>query len=178
MAGARQPTDLVVAKGRKHLTQAEEDARRDREVIVPPPQRAKPPKWLPKELHKEFRALGRQLLDVGLYTDLDADNLGRYLIAHHEYISATVEVQRALEPVPGRGRDLEAAESWGRVQDRYFKQARNCANDMGLTVSSRCRLVIPSVAGTIAGAADEGADEFTELLRRRQEAAMSRAGDG
>lgn len=177
MAGARQPTDLVVAKGRKHLTRAEEDARRDREVIVPPPQRAKPPKWLPKPLHKEFRALGRQLLDVGLYTDLDADNLGRYLIAHHEYISATAEVQRALEPVPGRGRDLEAAESWGRVQDRYFKQARQCAEAMGLSVTSRCRIVVPP-AVVNAASADEGTDEFTELLRRRQEAAMSRAGDG
>ena len=46
MAGARQPTDLVVRNGRKHLTRAEEDARRDREVVVPAPQRAKPPKWL------------------------------------------------------------------------------------------------------------------------------------
>ena len=144
MAGARQPTDLVVMNGRKHLTRAEEDARRDREVVVPAPQRAKPPKWLPKELHREFRAIGKQLIDVGLYTDLDADNLGRYLVAHHEYISATAEVQRALTQAPGHARDLEAADGWGRVQERYFKQARNCANDMGLTVSSRCRLVLPS----------------------------------
>lgn len=40
MSGQRQPTDLVVARGRKHLTHAEEDARRDREVRVPPPARA------------------------------------------------------------------------------------------------------------------------------------------
>jgi len=116
MAGARQPTDLVVMNGRKHLTRAEEDARRDREVVVPAPQRAKPPKWLPKELHREFRAIGKQLIDVGLYTDLDADNLGRYLVAHHEYISATAEVQRALTQAPGHARDLEAADGWGRVQ--------------------------------------------------------------
>lgn len=175
MAGARQPTDLVVAQGRKHLTRAEEDARRDREVVVPAPQRARPPKWLPKPLHKEFRALGRQLIDVGLYTDLDADNLGRYLIAHHEYISATAEVQRALEYIPGRGRDLEAAESWGRVQDRYFKQARNCANDMGLTVSSRCRLVLPSSLPAAAFTPSEGVDEFTERLRQRQADALARS---
>ena len=84
MAGARQPTDLVVRNGRKHMTRAEEDARRDREVVVPAPQKAKPTKWLPKPLHREFRALGRQLIDVGLYTDLDAYNLGGYLIANHE----------------------------------------------------------------------------------------------
>ncbi len=37
----------------------------------------------------------------------------------------------------------EAAEDWSRIQDRYFKQARACANDMGLTITSRCRLVVP-----------------------------------
>lgn len=175
MAGARQPTDLVVRNGRKHMTRAEEDARRDREVVVPAPQKAKPPKWLPKPLHREFRALGRQLIDVGLYTDLDADNLGRYLMAHHEYQVATLEVERALSAQP---RDADTVDRWGRVQERYFKQARNCANDMGLTVSSRCRLVIPSALPAAAFTPDENEDEFSQLLRKRQEAAMSRAGNG
>ena len=31
MAGQRQPIDVIVANGRKHMTKAEEDARRDRE---------------------------------------------------------------------------------------------------------------------------------------------------
>ena len=37
MAGRRQPTDVVVANGRKHLSKAEEAARRDGEVQVPKP---------------------------------------------------------------------------------------------------------------------------------------------
>ena len=157
------------------MTRAEEDARRDREVVVPAPQRAKPPKWLPKELHREFRAIGKRLIDVGLYTDLDADNLGRYLVAHHEYISATAEVQRALTQAPGHARDLEAADGWGRIQERYFKQARNCANDMGLTVSSRCRLVLPSNLPAAAFTPESGADEFTVRLRQRQADALARS---
>ena len=32
MAGRRQPTALLEANGRKHLTEAEADARRDQEV--------------------------------------------------------------------------------------------------------------------------------------------------
>ena len=44
-------------------------------------------------------------------------------------------------------RDQENADAWGRIQERYFKQARNCANDMGLTVTSRCRLVVPDSGG-------------------------------
>ena len=170
MSGKRQPTALLEANGRKHLTVAEADARRDREVVVPAPQKAKPPKWLLKGLHKEFRALGRQLIDVGLYTDLDADNLGRYLTAHHEYQIATLEVERALGAPE---RDADTVERWGRVQERYFKQARNCANDMGLTVSSRCRLVLPT--GSSASAPEGGADEFTERLRQRQADAMARS---
>lgn len=139
MPGKRQPTDLVVANGRKHLSRAEEAERRAGEVRVEPPKTAKAPKWLPEGLRKDFRALGKRLIAAGLYTDLDADTLGRYLLAHHQWLIATQETEAAL-----RERDSEAAEDWGRIQERYFKQARNCANDMGLTVTSRCRLVVPT----------------------------------
>lgn len=138
MPGPRQPTDLLKATGRKHLSHAEEAERRSREVRVEPPKTAKPPKWLPEELRKDFRALGRRLIAEGLYTDLDADTLGRYLVAQHQWTIAAKEAETALQE-----RDQETAEDWGRIQDRYFKQARGCANDLGLTISSRCRLVLP-----------------------------------
>ena len=133
MPGPRQPTDVVKAKGRKHLSKAEEAQRRAGEVQVERPKTVKVPKWVPEDLKKEFRALGRKLLAAGLYTDLDADTLGRYLVAQRQYILATQETERALDQ----------RDSWGKIQERYFKQARNCANDMGLTVTSRCRLVVP-----------------------------------
>lgn len=141
MPGPRQPTDVVKANGRKHLSRTEEAERRAREVSVPAAKTAKPPKWLPEALRKDFRALGKRLIAAGLYTDLDADTLGRYLVAQHQWIIATAEAEQALT-----GRDQEQADAWGRVQERYFKQARNCANDMGLTVTSRCRLVVPESA--------------------------------
>lgn len=138
MAGPRQPTDLIKANGRKHLSRAEEAERRAREVQVPKARTAKPPKWLPEQLKGDFRKLGKALIAVGLYTDLDAETLGRYLVAQHQYLIATMETEKALIK-----RDQEQADAWGKVQERYFKQARNCANDMGLTMTSRCRLVIP-----------------------------------
>ena len=138
MLGPRQPTDVVKAKGRKHMTKAEEAQRRAGEVQVERPKTVKVPKWVPEDLKKEFRALGRKLLAAGLYTDLDADTLGRYLVAQHQYILAAQEAEQALTR-----RDQEGADDWGKIQERYFKQARNCANDMGLTVTSRCRLVVP-----------------------------------
>lgn len=66
MPGKRQPTDIVKAKGLKHMTQAEEDARRDQEVHVPPPDKAVPPKWLPKKHHNEFCEIGEILRTAGL----------------------------------------------------------------------------------------------------------------
>lgn len=138
MAGKRQPTDVVIANGRKHLSRAEEAERRAGEVKVSPAKTAKPPKWLPEGLRKDFRAVGKRLIAAGLYTDLDADTLARYLIAQSEYLMATSHVHKAYQE-----RDPEEVEDWSRIQDRHFKQARNCANDLGLTVTSRCRLVVP-----------------------------------
>lgn len=142
MPGKRQPTDVVVANGRKHLSVTEEAERRACEVQVPKPKTIKAPKWLPEQLKKDFRALGKQLLACGLYTNLDADTLGRYLVAQHQYLLATEEAEEALSM-----KDQKNADAWGKIQERYFKQARNCANDMGLTVTSRCRLVVPNMDG-------------------------------
>nr|DAY06491.1 MAG TPA: terminase small subunit [Caudoviricetes sp.] len=167
MAGKRQPTDVVLANGRKHLSRAEEAERRAGEVKISPAKTAKPPKWLPETLKKDFRAIGKRLIASGLYTELDADTLGRYLVAQHQWLIATAEVEKALsqkDPETGqirKKRDLAAADSWGKIQERYFKQARNCANDMGLTVTSRCRLVVPDTGKQ----ATEDSNPMLELIR-------------
>lgn len=167
MAGKRQPTDVVLANGRKHLSKTEEAERRAGEVKVAPAKTAKPPKWLPETLKKDFRAIGKRLIASGLYTELDADTLGRYLVAQHQWLIATAEVEKALsqkDPETGqirKKRDLAAADSWGKIQERYFKQARNCANDMGLTVTSRCRLVVPDPGKQ----ATEDSNPMLELIR-------------
>lgn len=138
MPGPRQPTDLIVARGRKHLSQTEEAERRSLEASVARAKTAKPPKWLPEFLKKDFRTLGKRLIAAGIYTDLDGDALGRYLVAQHQWTAAMWKAEDALSQ-----EDLEQADAWGRVQERYFKQARSSANDLGLTVTSRCRLVVP-----------------------------------
>ena len=154
MAGRRQPTDVVIANGRKHLSRAEEAERRSGEVKAPTAKTAKPPKWLPEELKKDFRAIGKKLIVIGLYSDLDADTLGRYLVAHREYLMATKHVLRAYQE-----QDPEEVDDWSRIQDRHFKQARNCANDLGLTVTSRCRLVVPE------GARQEDDNPLLQLIQ-------------
>ena len=161
MAGKRMPTELV----KKHLTKAEEADRRAAEISLPAAKTVRPPKWLPEPLKKEFRALGKKLIAAGIYTDLDGDNLGRYLVAQHQYLIATQETEKALAK-----RNQEESDAWGRIQDRYFKQARNCANDMGLTVTSRCRLVVPNM-----GAGQQKPEDDNPFLQLIQGGAKKRA---
>lgn len=171
MAGKRQPTEVVEANGRKHLTEAEKDARRDREVHVPPPDEAIPPKWLPKRLHKEYREIGEILRASGLYAELDRDVLGQYFLSRERWLRADKKAGAAI-----RAGDEKLAREWTGVQGTYFKQARSCAESMGLSVTSRCRIVVPLPVQNAAKApVSAGEDEFTQRLRQRQAAALEEA---
>lgn len=171
MAGKRQPTALVEANGRKHLTAAETDARRDQEVYVAPPEAAVPPLWLPKKLHKEFREIGEILLAAGLYSELDRDVLGQYFLARERWLRADKLASQAI-----RDKDENLAQKWASTQNTYFRQVRQCAESMGLSVTARCRIVIPTPLQNAGKAGPEdGIDEFTRQLRARQAAALEAA---
>lgn len=94
MAGQRQPTDLVVMKGKKHLTKAEIEARKNAEVVAPN-DKVKPPAYLTPEQKKKFRKLSKELLAIKLIANVDCDALARLLIAQDQYIeiSRTVTVK-------------------------------------------------------------------------------------
>lgn len=162
MPGPRQPTDVIKANGRKHLSKAEEDERRDQEVYIEPPKQATPPKWLAKKFHGEFHEIGEILRLAGLYTDLDRDVLGQFLIARDRWVRADKLASSAI-----RDKDEKLAKEWTGVQSTYFKQCRQCAESLGLSITSRCRLVVPPAMAAAASEAD-GEDEFTRALRARQ----------
>jgi P27 family predicted phage terminase small subunit len=171
MAGKRQPTATVAAKGKKHLTKAETDQRLDNEVHVPPPDRAVPPKWLPKRLHKEFQEIGEILRTAGLYAELDRDVLGQYFLCRERWVKADKKAAKAINDG-----DEKLAREWTGVQSSYFKQARQCAESMGLSVTSRCRIVVPTaIVNAAQCSTDDGTDEFTQLLNARQAKALAEA---
>lgn len=169
MAGKRQPTALVEANGKKHLTRAEADSRRDQEVYVPPPEQVQPPKWLPKKLCGEYLEISEILLTAGLYSELDRDVLGQYFLARERWLRADKRAAAAI-----RTGDEKQAREWAGVQGTYFKQARQCGEAMGLSVTSRCRIVLPPALVSAAVPAQDG-DEFTQRLLARQAAALAEA---
>lgn len=164
MPRPRQPTDTL----KKHISKAEAAERRSQEFSVPKAEKATPPKWLgrgfdddvAKALKTEFRKIGKQLIDVGLYTDLDADTLAHYVVARHQWELASVQAEAALALGLGGGK---IAGAWSAIQDRYFAAARKCAGELGLTLSARCKLVVPEKTAD----EKEPADEFSRILRQR-----------
>lgn len=171
MSGKRQPTEVVKANGRKHLTVAEEEARRDREIHVPPPDKVEPPDWFPKgkKLRAEYCEIAEILRAAGLFSELDRDVLAQYFVARERWVAADKQAAKAIKDKKDGAEKL--AREWTNVQSAYFRQARQCAEVMGLSVSSRCRLQVPEAirnAGKAAGVTVEGEDEFTQALTARQ----------
>ena len=168
MSRNRKSADMIEAEGVNHMGRAELDERRDREVHVPPAETVTPPNWLPKKMHAEFQRIGEIIQKAGLYSDLDQDVLAQYFLCRERWIRADKEAAKAI-----RDKDEKMAKEWTGIQSSYFKQARQCAEAMGLSVTSRCRIVMPSAVVNAAGAAgDSGEDEFTQRLRSRQERAL------
>ena len=104
--------------------------------------------------------LGRQderivVLDADLgASQLDRDTIGRLVVAQAQYAAATRMVRDSLDQ-----ETPETCSSWSTLQEKYFKQARACANDLGLTITSRCRLIVPQGGGQA-----EQENPFLELI--------------
>lgn len=137
MAGQRQPIELLQAKGSKHLTKAEIQERQARE-IKPITDEIVAPAYLTKKQSEEFYAISAKLEKLKIMGETDVDALARYIVANDLYIQSVKQLRR--KEVRD---DPFLYDQWSKIQERYFKQTRSSANDLGLTISSRCRLVIP-----------------------------------
>ena len=138
MSGQRQPIEVVLANGKKNLTKAEIRERLESE-IKPVTDNITAPAYLTKKQKEEFTRISDQLQKLKIMGETDVDVLARYIIANDFYIKAvkklrTAEVQN--NPV--------LFDLWSKNQERYFKQCRSSANDLGLSISSRCKLVVPA----------------------------------
>ncbi|CEO32959.1 phage terminase small subunit P27 family [Paraclostridium sordellii] len=137
MAGKKQPIELVVANGKKHLTKAEIEQRKSTEVKANS-DKIKPPTHLTKEEKKQFKKISKELIDIGIMGNVDCEILAMYVESLTEYNKNSLELKQ-LNP----RKNYEDYNKIAIEKDRCIKQCRGFASDMGLTISSRCRLVLP-----------------------------------
>lgn len=137
MSGQRQPTKLLLAKGKKHLTKNEINERLKGEV-QPLTNNIVPPSYLTKKQRDEFEKISEQLQQLEIMSETDTDTLARYIMSRDLYIKLTKQLKKTeicSDPI--------VLDHYLKNQDRAFKQCRACAIDLGLTISSRCKLVVP-----------------------------------
>ena len=137
MPKQREPIELVLAKGRKHFTKEDIERRRTQEINVPFKD-IEAPDYLNGKMKEEFYDIAYKLLAIGVMTELDEDALARYLIAKQHYLKYSNLLTKALQD-----KDLEGAAKLATTQDKLAKQVRQFASDLGLTLTSRCKLIIP-----------------------------------
>lgn len=139
MGGQRLPVEVVKARGNKHLTKAEITEREERE-IKPITDDIIAPDYLTKKQKETFYTISGQLEKLNIMGETDVDALARYIVANDFYIKA-VKKMRSKEV----NADPVLFDLWSKNQERYFKQCRSSANDLGLSITSRCKLVVPKV---------------------------------
>lgn len=158
MAGPRQPLELVQAKGKKHLTK-DEIAQRQAVELKPCTDEIKAPSFLTNKQKKEFDRIAGQLEKLKVMGETDCDALARYITAQDFYADAVKELRKLSKERPQKKDYEDDARSYyadldtyytmmddaTKRQDRYFKQAQTAAAALGLTISSRCKLVAPVV---------------------------------
>jgi P27 family predicted phage terminase small subunit len=156
LARPREPVDLLLVKEKKHLTKEEIANRKSTEVSAPA-DKVRAPSYLSKKLKVEFDSIAQELIDIGIMSNLDCDALARYLLAKDMYVKITNRLSKMkptrkakmIERIDGIEKVLDVEvpnEAFADIlisQDKLFKQCRVAAGDLGLTISSRCKLVVP-----------------------------------
>lgn len=151
MGRPRQPIQLVIANNRKNLTKAEIAERLANEV-APCNDDISAPNYLSATEKKHFDKIAGQLDKLGILGETDTETLARYVTAQGQYEKITKELRTLLRKSPDAKSDnyfeqldiwIEKQEKLAKLQNRYFTQAQTAASALGLTISSRCKLIAP-----------------------------------
>lgn len=144
MVRPREPISLIKAKGKKHLTK-EEIEKREAEELKVPLFKVIPPTYLTKTEKDSFKNIAEKLLEIGIMTELDEDCLARYIIAKKLYLDYTKMLKKLISRKNKNDIevDIDDINKMQNMQDKAFKQCQSSARDLGLTISSRCKLIIP-----------------------------------
>ena len=133
---AKKNLEVIMGNGNSsHLTKEEIEKRQNEEIKIETKE-VIAPVYLPDDLKAEFDRIAGRLLEIGIISDLDSMSLARFIVAEYQYEEITKKMLTITTP-------NKIYKNLSDLQDKFFKQARASANDLGLTITSRCKLVLP-----------------------------------
>ena len=96
MGRYKEPIDLIVAKGKKHISKAEVQERKQKELDVPFKEIIVP-SYLSVKQKEKFIEIATKLLKINIYTELDIDVLARYILAQDLYLLYTSKIKKIIK---------------------------------------------------------------------------------
>lgn len=137
MPGARQPIELIEYNGKKHLTKAEKETRAKTEVKAKN-DTISAPDYLTVSQRKEFNRIATELKDIGIMSNLDCGTLGMYLqmLDRYKMLDKKLNDPELID-------DVYEYEKVFKLWDRAISQCQSLAKSLGMTIDSRCKLVVP-----------------------------------
>lgn len=145
MPNRREPVELIVAKGNYHIPKDEIEARKATEVKAPS-DNIVAPRYLTAKQRERFDGIAEQLKGIDIMSNLDVDTLAMYIQCFDRYL----RYNRMVNKVTAKAMSMEGMKEYSdlltkyeNLRDKTIRQCRMCAGDLGLTITSRCRLIIP-----------------------------------
>lgn len=145
MAGRpRQPLSVIQGKGKSnHISKSEAKKRKKQE------EHAKgfsdnivAPDYLLKKQKDEFHKIANELMRLDIFSNLDVDFLARYIDSKAEYEKIT----KAMRSIKRPQSDPETMKLYTDLRlnrNTFYNECRAAATELGLSITSRLKLVIP-----------------------------------
>lgn len=145
---AKKPINLIVAEGKSHYTKEEIERRQAEEAaIAPKSDNIRMPSWLVDPVaKKEYKRIVKQLKDIDIMTNLDVDLLAMYCQAYAQYQKATEELRNQplmITKYDKFDRPYQVENPLIKIQIKYSDEIKKIASQMGLSISSRIKMVPP-----------------------------------
>lgn len=141
MAGRnKQPLKVLEMKGASnHITKEEARKRLEHEQRMRgSTDKVEPPEHFTAAQQREFTEIAEQLIELDIFSNLDVDALARYIDARSEYKRVTAAIKKV-----DLFEDVVMYTKLVSARDKFSKECRSHASDLGLTITSRLKLVIP-----------------------------------
>lgn len=154
MAGRKpKPTalkELAGNPGKRALNKAEPK---------PPAKRPPCPPHIQGEARREWNRITRQLVDLGVLTQVDRAALAAYCQCWERWVQAEAEMRQPdFRMITTTDNGYPVVSPWLNVANNAMKQMLRYLTEFGMTPSSRSRVTV---------AAPEETDPYEEFLRRK-----------
>lgn len=157
MSRHTKPIDLIVMEGKSHKTKEEIRIRKENE-IKPDVDRVRCPDWLCEVGRTEWKRMEQDLLELGLLTNLDINQLAIYCDAYAKYIKATKEIEESglvIEYTNKAGATNIIPNPNVSIATKYADLIKKYCTEFGLSPSSRAKMAIPIKVETKTDEKDE-----------------------